>query len=183
MTAPSLASRVLYLIACAAPPAQHIRTGIEKAQRDGWDVCLVLTPTAGRWLEPELPVLETLTGHPVRTRYKLPTEPDVLPAPDAILVAPATFNTINKWAQGISDTLALGLLTEAIGLGLPLVALPYLNRAQAAHPALDQSVSFLRANEVTVLLGESGFVPHEPKQGDVANYPWDAAVAALSPLE
>jgi flavoprotein len=35
------------------------------------------------------------------------------------VVAPATFNTINKWAQGISDTLALGLLNEATGLGLP----------------------------------------------------------------
>jgi Flavoprotein len=39
----------------------------------------------------------------------------VVVSPDAIIVAPATFNTINKWAVGISDTLALGLLTEAIG--------------------------------------------------------------------
>jgi hypothetical protein len=35
-----------------------------------------------------------MTGHPVRTSYKLPDEPDVLPPPDAILVAPATFNTV-----------------------------------------------------------------------------------------
>ncbi|MGW7519718.1 flavoprotein [Streptomyces sp. NPDC054796] len=179
MTSASRTSRVLYLIACAAPPTQHIRTGIEKAQREGWDVCLVLTPSAARWLEPGLPDLEDLTGHPVRTHYKLPAETDVLPASDAILVAPATFNTLNKWAQGISDTLALGLITEAIGLGLPLVALPYLNRAQAAHPALDQSVDFLRTAGVTVLLGDGGFVPHEPKQGDVKKYPWDTAMTAL----
>jgi flavoprotein len=36
------------------------------------------------------------------------------PPPDAITVASATFNTINKWAAGISDTVVLGLLTEAL---------------------------------------------------------------------
>ncbi|MGW0648370.1 flavoprotein [Streptomyces umbrinus] len=96
-----------------------------------------------------------------------------------MLVAPATFNTLNKWAAGISDTLALGLVTEAFGLELPLVDLPYLNRAQAAHPALGRSVAFLRECGVNVLLGEGGFVPHIPKQGDVGAYPWDAALAAL----
>jgi hypothetical protein len=61
-----------------------------------------------------------------RHDYKLPGEPDLLPEPDAIIVAPATFNTINKWAAGIADTLALGLLCEATGKGLPVVVLPYL---------------------------------------------------------
>jgi hypothetical protein len=35
-----------------------------------------------------------------------------------VVVAPATFNTINKWALGIIDTLVLGILNEALGLGL-----------------------------------------------------------------
>lgn len=174
-----MTDRVLYLISCAAPPARHVETAIEAAQAGGWDVCQVFTPSAARWAEQDIAQLEQLTGHPVRTTYKLPEESDVLPPPDAILVAPATFNTLNKWAQGISDTLALGLITEAIGLGLPMVALPYLNRAQAAHPALGQSVNFLRDNGVTVLLGDGGFVPHEPKHGNVDAYPWQAAIDAL----
>lgn len=172
-------SRVLYLISCAAPPTRQVRTGIEKAQAAGWDVCLVTTPSARRWIDAEVNELEQLTGHIVRSEYKLPEQADVLPAPDAILVAPATFNTLNKWAAGISDTLALGLVTEAIGLRLPIVALPYLNNAQAAHPALDRSVGFLRDCGVTVLLGEGGFVPHVPKHGKVDAYPWDAALDAL----
>jgi hypothetical protein len=40
--------------------------------------------------------LEELTRHAVRSEYKRPEEPDVLPPPDALVVAPATFNTINK---------------------------------------------------------------------------------------
>jgi phosphopantothenoylcysteine decarboxylase len=66
-------------------------------------------------------------------------EPDVLPAADALLVAPATFNTLNKWAAGISDDLVLGLINEAIGLGIPILAIPYLKAALAAHPTLANS--------------------------------------------
>jgi phosphopantothenoylcysteine decarboxylase len=31
----------------------------------------------------------------------MPDEPDELPVVDAVVVAPATFNTVNKWAAGI----------------------------------------------------------------------------------
>ena len=69
-----------------------------------------------------------------------------------MLVAPATANTIAKWALGISDNLALGLITEAVGLRLP-VAAGALSDAQAAHPAFAGHVATLRAAGVTVLLG------------------------------
>lgn len=172
-------TRTLYLVSCAAPPTRTVETGIEKAQHAGWDVCLILTPSAYCWRADDVSGLADLTGHPVRHEYKLPHEPDVLPSPDAILVAPATFNTLNKWAGGISDTLAVGLITEAIGLGIPLVALPYFNDAQAKHPVLVQSVARLREWGVTILLGEGGFTPHPPKQGKLDQWPWDAAFDAL----
>lgn len=37
-----------------------------------------------------------------------------LPHADVILVAPATYNTINKWALGVTDNYALGILAEAL---------------------------------------------------------------------
>jgi len=176
MTSPA----TLYLVACAAPPARFVATGIRAAQAAGWDVCLVLTPSAHRWLESEtVSGLVDLTGHPVRHQYKLPDEPDVLPSPSALLVAPATLNTLTKWADGHADTLALGLITEGIGLRLPMVALPYVNVAQAAHPAFDRAVDILRRCGITVLLGEGGHIPHAPKQGNAAAYPWGAALDAL----
>jgi phosphopantothenoylcysteine decarboxylase len=133
---------VLYIVACAAPPAMDVGVLIDLAHQDGWDVCLIATPRAFQWLD--VPGLAGRTGHPVRHDYKLPGEPDLLPDPDAIIVAPATFNTINKWAAGIADTLALGLLCEATGKGLPVVVLPYLNAAQGEHPALGESIERLR---------------------------------------
>jgi phosphopantothenoylcysteine decarboxylase len=135
-------SRVLYLVVCAAPPARDVHVLVDLAQKAGWDACVVATPRAFQWID--APALSERTGHPVRYDYKLPGEPDLLSPPDAIIVAPATFNTINKWASGISDTLALGLLCEAIGMGLPIVVLPYLNAAQGKHPALAESIQRLR---------------------------------------
>lgn len=142
---------VLYAVACAAPPTRHITGLITTAQQHGWDVCLITTPTAATWLADDLPDLATLTGHPVRSTYKQPTEPDVLPPADALLVAPATFNTINKWAAGISDTLALGLINEAIGLRLPITAVPYINDALSVHPAVAASINTLRSAGVTII--------------------------------
>jgi hypothetical protein len=146
--------RVLYLVCCAAPPAFATAGLVTSAQARGWEVCVICTPTAARWLEDQLGLLADLTGHPVRSQYKLPGEPDVLPPADAMLVAPASSNTIAKWALGISDNLALGLITEAIGLRLPLAALAHLNPAQAAHPAFAGHLDTLRAASVTVLVGE-----------------------------
>jgi phosphopantothenoylcysteine decarboxylase len=99
--------------------------------------------------------------------------------PDAIIVAPATFNTINKWAAGIADTLALGLVCEAIGMGLPVVVLPYLNAAQAKHPALVASVERLRGCEVRVLFGPDVLPVHRPREGRREQFPWHLTLAAL----
>jgi phosphopantothenoylcysteine synthetase/decarboxylase len=105
----------------------------------------------------------------------------VLPPPDAIAVAPATFNTVNKWAAGISDTLALGLLTEAIGKRLPIVALPFINAAQAEHPAFQRSIDQLRKEGIRLLYGPDVLELHAPGTGSnrVALYSWRMILDAL----
>lgn len=171
--------RVLYIVTCATPAAREIGKLVTLAQDSGWRPFVIATPSALRFID--LPALEDQTGYPVRSDYKQPGSPDVLPQADAIVVGGASFNTINKWAAGISDTLALGLLTEGIGLGLPLAALPFLNAAQAAHPAFGRSVNELRAAGVKVLLGSEGYEPHVPHQGSkyLARYPWHVVLGAV----
>ncbi|MCX4664026.1 flavoprotein [Streptomyces uncialis] len=172
--------RVLYLIACAAGPTRYVDEGVRVAQGVGWDVCLVLTPSAARWWEPRMRELAELTGHPVRSRYKLPWESDALPRATAMLMAPMSCTTLNKWGAGIADTLAIGLPSEGVHLGVPVAAMPYFNQAQGAQPAVAVSVERLRAQGVRVLIGADGYPPHPPKQGNAKAFPWDRAVAALS---
>ncbi|MEU5973269.1 flavoprotein [Streptomyces sp. NPDC047315] len=170
---------VLYLIACAAGPTQYIDTGVREAQDAGWDVCLILTPTAARWWQDRLGDLEELTRHPVRSQYKLPGQKDALPKADAMLVAPLSCTSLNKWGAGIADTLAIGLVSEGVHLGVRVVAVPYFNQAQAAQPAVARSIADLRAQGVTYLDGPDGYRSHPPKQGDPAEFPWRAALAAV----
>lgn len=177
-----LTHRTLYLVGCAAPPVRSLEVPIDAAHRDGWDVCVVLTPSAYRWAvddtSGEIRKLRDLTGHPIRYQYKLPSEDDVLPPATAILVAPLTANTLNKWAAGIADTLALGLITEAIGLRVPIVALPHWNEAQSRHPAVNKSIANLRDAGVDLVFGDRGCAPQKPDSS--VPFPWHAAIDALS---
>ena len=170
-------SRVLYLMVCASPRARRVSELISRAQGHGWSVCVIPTPEALKFID--RPALEQQTGFPVRSEYdQHGRTDDPLPPPDAMLVCPATFNTINKWTCGLADTLALALMTEAIGLGLPLVAAPALNSAQAAHPAFDRSVAALREMGVTVLYGPGVYEPGPPGTGG-RPYNWELPLNAL----
>ncbi|MER5453812.1 flavoprotein [Micromonospora sp. NPDC002389] len=133
---------MLALVVCAAPPALRIGELIDLLQEDGWTVCVTATPTAATWIDRE--ALAAQTGYPVRTEWRKPGEPEPHPPATAVAVAPATFNVINKWAQGINDTLALGILNEALGAGVPLHAFPHVKPELATHPIYDRHLQLLR---------------------------------------
>jgi phosphopantothenoylcysteine synthetase/decarboxylase len=171
--------KVLYVIVCAAGAATEVGTLVKAAQAESWDVWLVPTPSAVDFLD--IPALEALTGHPIRARYRQPGEGGKLPPADAVIVAPATYNTMNKWAAGIADTFALGLLAELTPSGIPIAVLPFVNASLAANRVFERSVAELRASGVTVLLGDGGFVPHPAGTGGdrIASFPWGVALKAV----
>jgi Phosphopantothenoylcysteine synthetase/decarboxylase len=170
---------VLYILVCGCPASRDVGKLVDLAQDAGWETCVIASPDGVRFIDPE--ALEKQTGHPVRSTYKHPTAPDILPAPSALIAAPVTTNTVNKWAAGISDTLVLGLLVEGLGKGLPIVAMPFTNTAQAAHPAFGENVARLRQWGVTVLYGDDVYPLHPPGTGDgqIARFPWRLALEAL----
>lgn len=172
-------ARILYVIACGTPASRDVGKLVALAQQRDWSVCVVLTPDARKFVD--VPGLAAQTGHPVRADYKNPGDPDLLPPADAVIVAPATSNTINKWAAGITDTLALGLVVEAQGKGLPIVTLPFTNTALAGHPAFQASVTRLREWGVQVLYGEDVLPLQPPGGGEqiIDRIPWQLTLDAL----
>lgn len=172
-------TRTLYVMPCAAGPAPYVDHLVKAAQGRDWDVWLAPTPPAMGFLD--VPALEALTGHPVRARYRRPGEPGKLPPADAVIVAPATYNTINKWAGGIADTHTLGLLAELTPSRIPIAVLPFVNASLAANRVFGRSVAALREEGVTVLLGEGAFVPHPAGTGGgrLETFPWELALDAV----
>ncbi|MFD1931937.1 flavoprotein [Nonomuraea mangrovi] len=154
---------VLYVIACAAPAAADLHHLVPLAQTSGWQVHAVVTPTGERFVD--IPELERLTGDLVRSTYRMPGEPKGLPPADAVIVAPATFNTINKWANGIADTFAVGLLCEVMGFGVPILAVPLLKDALARHLAFGRSLAALQEMGVSVL-----FDPEAPPESRMPSW-------------
>jgi phosphopantothenoylcysteine synthetase/decarboxylase len=172
--------RVLYVVACGGRPAGDLPDFVTWAQAQGWDVCLIATPAGTKFIDSAR--LAEITGHQVRDDYKDPEEPDVLPfPPDAFAVAPATFNTINKWANGISDTLALGLLNEGLAAGQPIIAVPNPNQTLARHPAFLRSIAFLRECGVKVIFDPAAYPLPTPNSGEASRelFPWQVLKDAL----
>jgi phosphopantothenoylcysteine decarboxylase len=135
---------VLYLIVCAAPPAGESGRTVAALQDAGWEVCVVATPAALAWIDAA--AIQQATGHAVRSEFRALDEPEFAPRGDALLVAPATFNTINKVAVGLNDTLALGLINEAIGShSVPVALVPWVNPTLSGHPAYRPSLTGLRS--------------------------------------
>lgn len=172
--------KVLYAIVCGAPPARDVGKLVDLAQAAGWDVCVITSPDGRRFVDVD--ALTAKTGHTVRSAYKDPAATDELPPADAMIVAPATCNTIAKWAAGISDTLPLGMVVEAVGKGLPVVAMPFSNRAQLSFPAVQDALKKLAAWGVAVLVGDDVYRPHEPGTGNdfVHLFPWHLALNAAT---
>ena len=162
---------VLYVITCAAPPARKIQEFVVMAQQARWDVCVIATPHAVKFID--VPLLQQLTKYPVRSEYKRPEDPDVLPRADAFVVLPATFNTLNKLAQGITDTLAVGLLCEYLCLGIPIVAVPnFHERDMGRHPAIKKSIATLRECGMCVFYEPEKYPPSN-------NVPWGLVLDEL----
>jgi phosphopantothenoylcysteine synthetase/decarboxylase len=172
---------VLYVIICGSPAAEQSPTFVRQVREGGWRVCAVTSPMGARFVDTSR--LGELTGHPVRVTYKEPAEPDVLPPADAYVVAPATFNTVNKIAAGITDSLAVGLVCEGLGNGLPVIVAPWLNRPLTRHGAYRRSLRLLEEDGAhLVLVGDTrpGAVPPDVQ----GSFPWDEVltrVAAVRP--
>jgi phosphopantothenoylcysteine decarboxylase len=162
--------RVLYVIVCAAPPATEVHELVKLAQAAGWQVCVIATPEAMHWIDATM--LAELTGYDVRSEYRSAGEAKSLPEADAIAVAPATFNTVNKFRAGIADNMAVGVLCECLRAGVPIVLAPNVKAVLAEHPAFPASLRELATWGVHVL-------DQAPQPRGVRMAPWEAILEAV----
>lgn len=162
----------LYLVATGAPLTRRIPDGVAAARGRGWTPAVVATDAALAWLDTDkLAALDV----PMLTDQRDPSDAKRLPLPDAVAVAPATFNTVNKLATGIADTYPLSAICEALGAGVPMVLVPFVKADLAAHPSWLASLAVLRYAGVTLVDPRDGSAnTHEPLQSGSGDTVTDA---------
>lgn len=169
--------RVVYIVGTAAPPVCDFPRLFTLLHERGWVTCPILTPTAATWVD--VSELAETAGFPVRVELRLPGEEEPLPQADAVLAAPLSFNTLNKWATGISDTLALGLLNELLGTEARIVAAPCVKSPLRTHPAYAASLKILSDADATFLDPDRTVV--RPAEG-LVTFDWTMLADALDSI-
>ena len=173
---------IIGVIACAAAGVEQLCDELVTPLRvAGHQVPVTLTPTAFSWLSAngEAERIEAATGFPVRGPSRLPWEPRTHPAQlDAIVVAPATFNSTAKIALGLADNQALTVVTESL-TSVPVVLFPLINAAHAEHPAWPAHMAALRAAGVHLIEGPDLWPLYPPRETPPGQaLPWKAIFEA-----
>jgi len=163
-----LAPRLLLLVT-ASGPLRSLDVGLAAALRRGAEVRVGASPDALPWLDEAAVVAQT--GRPLLNAGG--------PLPEGrptVCVAPATFNTVNKLAAGIADTLVTAVAAEAVGLGSRVVVAPSFNTALLAHPVAQESRRRLESYGVHLLWPEAGNDTGGDDGGSDAQEWWEAVV-------
>ncbi len=132
---------------------------LRELQKQGVDVHVVMTAAATRFVSPM--TFEALSRHPVfHDQFSLGENGEIRHislADDAelLLVAPATANSLGKFAHGIADD---ALSTLYLATRAPVLVAPAMNVNMFDHPAVQQNLATLRARGVGVIEPGDGYL-------------------------
>lgn len=114
--------------------------------KQGAEVKVILTPSGASFITPL--TLSTLSKNPVLSAFSKPetgewiNHVDLGLWGDALLIAPATANTIAKMATGICDNL---LLATYLSARCPVFIAPAMDLDMLAHPATKENLNKVRS--------------------------------------
>jgi phosphopantothenoylcysteine decarboxylase/phosphopantothenate--cysteine ligase len=158
----SLSGKQIILGVCGSIAAYKVAQLARDLALAGAVVDVILTEAAERFVGAA--TFQALTGRPVLTdMWALPEDGVVghiaLGArADAVVVAPATANTIARIAAGLSDDL---LTTSLLATRAPVLIAPAMNPLMYEHQATQTNLAALRSRGYTVL---------EPGEGRMAEH-------------
>ncbi len=125
--------------------------------REGAEVRVIMTPLAKEFITPL--TMATLSKHPILVDFFDPengawnSHVSLGEWADALLIAPATANTLAKMAHGVADNL---LLTTYLSAKCPVAVAPAMDLDMYAHTATRQNLATLRERGVHIIEPEAG---------------------------
>ncbi|WP_420208175.1 bifunctional phosphopantothenoylcysteine decarboxylase/phosphopantothenate--cysteine ligase CoaBC [Candidatus Electronema sp. JC] len=175
MSGSPLRGKTILFGVCGSIAAFKAAGWVSALRQEGAQVHVVLTAAAARFVTPL--TFAALSGNPAHENmFAAGMEHISLPAAaDAVLIAPATAQTIARLAQGFADDL---LSASVLACSAPVLICPAMNARMLAHPATQRNLAALR---------EYGYRIAEPDCGRLACgeegagrlVEWDTAREAL----
>jgi phosphopantothenoylcysteine decarboxylase/phosphopantothenate--cysteine ligase len=141
----------------AAYKAIEVLRGLQRA---GCEVRVAMTRHACEFVQPL--TFRSLSGSYVLVDDYAPDNPDPIAhitfsqTVDLLIVAPATANTLAKFANGVADDF---LTSTYLACTAPVLVAPAMNTAMLEHPATQRNIEKLRADGVCII---------EPDEGEMA---------------
>ncbi|HEY5838872.1 MAG TPA: bifunctional phosphopantothenoylcysteine decarboxylase/phosphopantothenate--cysteine ligase CoaBC [Pyrinomonadaceae bacterium] len=141
----------------AAYKAIEVLRGLQRA---GCEVRVAMTRHACEFIQPL--TFRSLSGSYVLVDDYAPDNPDPIAhitfsqTIDLLIVAPATANTLAKFANGVADDF---LTSTYLACTAPVLVAPAMNTTMLEHPATQRNIEKLRADGVRII---------EPDQGEMA---------------
>jgi phosphopantothenoylcysteine decarboxylase / phosphopantothenate---cysteine ligase len=141
----------------AAYKAAEVLRGLQRA---GCEVRVAMTRHACEFVTPL--TFRALSGSYVVVDDYAPDNPDPIAhitfsqTIDLFVVAPATANTLAKFANGVADDF---LTSTYLACTAPIIVAPAMNTTMWEHPATQRNLAKLRADGVRII---------EPDQGEMA---------------
>jgi phosphopantothenoylcysteine decarboxylase / phosphopantothenate---cysteine ligase len=128
-------------------------------KKHGAEVQIIMTPVAKEFIT--VTTMATLSDRPVlcdffnRENGKWNNHVDLGGWADAILIAPASANTIAKMASGLADNL---LITTYLSATCQTFVAPAMDLTMFAHPTTQQNLNTLKKNGVKIIDATSGIL-------------------------
>ncbi|MBA2341690.1 MAG: bifunctional phosphopantothenoylcysteine decarboxylase/phosphopantothenate--cysteine ligase CoaBC [Pyrinomonadaceae bacterium] len=132
---------------------------LRELQKNGCRVRVCMTPRACEFIQPL--TFRAISGEHVVVDDYSPDNPDPIAhitfsqTVDLLIVAPATANTIAKFASGIADDF---LTSTYLASTAPVVVAPAMNTTMWLHPATARNLKRLRDDGVTIIEPEEGIM-------------------------
>lgn len=148
----TLQGQRLLLCVCGGIAAYKSAELVRRLRDAGAQVRVAMTENAQRFVGAQ--TFQALSGQPVRTSlWDAQAEAamghlELAHWADAVVIAPATANTIARLAHGLADDL---VSTLCLATTAPMLLAPAMNHRMWQHPATEANVQILRARGVAMV--------------------------------
>lgn len=139
--------KTVYVITTGATKSKSVSILLDSLRGENANCILIPTPMCCSMMD-----WDSVEGYQVKKGYD---DNGKLPEEDIVIVAPCTFNSFSKIANGIADNYAMSILHAAIGKGKHVIIAPAMDYWYFNHPVVKENFAKINSfNNVSIVYPE-----------------------------